>query len=516
VAVASPVSSPASISAHRRIASRPATPVGATDLVKPSRGEIAIILIAVLLAVLGFNYGQPLTETTNLLVPILLIIGQVYGIVSLISRSYENIWTPLLWNRVAFIFYFGVGSLVPGFVNNETLDLIEGFYSFFSDDVAKYNLVNALFAFVFLIASGFILSSAQNVTSKSRIKIDACAFDRRFLGLVLIAVGSFVYFGILLDAGLGVPDALSSLFLTQIAQGTYVGIFLLASWAIANRSPWLYFAQAFTVLLFVMGLVLLSKTEALLPVIMLGLAYIYERKSIRTTIVGAAAVYLVFVAITDPVSHARSEAGTPANGIGFGAQSVGERIQLYRSYRLGSGAGTDDEIQIGWARLSYVNGGTFAINQYDAGIPGSSFEYLPIVWLPRIIYPSKPNLTDKARDFNFAVAGSDSSQSTPGMPSEGYWNYGWLGVVGLAAVSSMIFAIWSFYTVVALQNGAWHLLLVILLGMRVGTRVDGMFVTDIFGPVGYAILGHFVLTFLNRLILRRRERLQRPHRLAKA
>jgi hypothetical protein len=134
-----------------------------SSVIRPATAELVIIFVTVLIASLGYNYGGPLNETTNMLVPLMLIVGQVFGILSLISRSYNNIWSPLLWTRVAAIFYLGIGSLVPGFVNDATLGIIEGFYYFFPDDVAKYNLVNAIFIFVLLIVTRLILSSAHRM-----------------------------------------------------------------------------------------------------------------------------------------------------------------------------------------------------------------------------------------------------------------------------------------------------------------------------------------------------------------
>lgn len=488
-----------------------------SDLVKAPVGEIAIVFGTVLLAVFGLSYGRPINEVTNIVVPGLLILAQGFGIVSLVSRSFDNIWTPLVWNRVAFIFYFGVGSLVPGFVNDQTLSLIEGFYYFFPEDVAKYNLINALFALVFLVTSGFVVSGAQRMLDRSDAKLEPSAFDRRVLGLILIGFGLAVYFGLAFDSMLGVQGATSSVLISQLANCAHVGIFLLGSWALANRSPWIYFAQGVTLLLFVTGMITLAKYEAILPVIMLGLAYVYERRSLKTAAIVGASIYLVFSAISGPTSYARLEAGSSdAGGGGFGSATVGERVRILLSYGSRDASSDEEEYQTGWARLSYVNAGTFAINQYDNGLSGNSFEYLPLVWLPRMIYPSKPNLTDKAREFNVAVSGSDTSSSTPGIPSEGYWNYGWIGVIGVAIVMAAILALWSLYTILALQSGAWYLLLVILLGMRVGTRVDGMVVTDIVGPVGYAVLGHIGLTFINRLILRRKQQRQRLSATARA
>jgi hypothetical protein len=477
--------------------------------VSPPAGELALTLVAVLVALLGHNYGRPINETTNIVVPVILIMAQGFAIASLISRSFLSIWTPLIWTRIAFIFYFGVGSLVPGFVNDVTLQHIEGFYYFFAEDVAKYSLVNAIFALTMIATTRVIIAFYSSENSASQMKIDPSAFDRRVLGLFLIGLGTVVYFGLSFPALLGVEGATSTVLVSQLANSAHIGIFLLASWSIANRSQWIYFAIATTVLFFLAGLITLAKYEALLPVLMLALAYVYERRSFRTAITAGVAVYAVFLAISGPVGYARQEAGSAGSAGGFGSASIVARAEIYLTYGSRDVTVTDEDFQQGWARLSYVNAGTFAINQFDAGISGNSFEYLPIVWLPRFIYPSKPPLTEKARDFNVAISGSDSSSSGPGMPSEGYWNYGWLGVVGLASLASFILTIWSIYTVSALQVGAWHLLLVILLGLRVGTRVDGWLVTDIVGPVGYAIIGHIGLTFINRLILRRKQHRQR-------
>jgi hypothetical protein len=492
---------PRSYPAHKR--PRVQSPA-ANKVAAPTAAEAFVIAAAFALAVVGYYADGDFQITANVIVPILQVFGLGVGIVNAVRRSFDAIWTPLVWCRVAFIFYFGIGSIVPGFVNDETLRLIEAFYSFFPSDVAKYNLVNCTFLVTFLMTSALALRSAGDGKRVRNVGIEKSAFDARTLGLILIGIGWLIYFPFTLPANLGVEDATGSLLFTQIANGIYIGIFLVTIWALKNQSPLFYFTLAITIMHFAFGVIVLAKYEAILPVIMFGLAFVYHRKSLSSAALTGIFVYIVFSLISSPISYARIQAGNTE--FGFGASSIPERVEILLSYRGGDENDDKAQVQSGWARLSYVNGGTFAINDYDAGMPGTSFEHLLIVWLPRVIYPSKPNLTDKAIEFNRRVTGSDTSASTPGIPSEGYWNFGWLGVIFVAAVMGAVFSAWSVYTVMVLQSGAWHLFFVVLLGMRTGTRVDGLFVTDVIGPIGYAILGHVILQFLNRVIVRRMER----------
>jgi hypothetical protein len=478
----------------------------ASHVAAPTGIEAFVIGLAFFLAVIGHYTDGDFQLMANVMVPALEIVGLGIGIVSALRRSFDAIWTPLVWCRVAFIFYFGVGSIVPGFVNDETLRLIESFYYFFSSDVAKYNLVNCTFLVTFLIVSSVVLRATNDGRSFRNAGIEKSAFDARTLGLILIGIGWAAYFPFTFPALMGIEGATSNLLLAQLSNGIHIGIFLVTTWSLANRSPLFYFALALTILHFTLGVILLAKFEAILPLVMFGLACVYHRKSLSSAVIAAVTIYALFAAISSPISYARIQAGYTS--FGFGASTIAERVEILLSYR--GNDGDEDEVQIGWARLSYVNGGTFAINDYDAGMPGTSFEYLPIVWLPRFVYPDKPNLTDKAVEFNRRVTGSETSASTPGIPSEGYWNFGWLGVIFVASVMAAVFSAWSVYTVMVLQSGAWHLFFIVLLGMRTGVRVDGLFVTDVIGPIGYALLGHVILQFLNRVIQRRMARNTRP------
>jgi hypothetical protein len=160
------------------------------------------------------------------------------------------------------------------------------------------------------------------------------------------------------------------------------------------------------------------------------------------------------------------------------------------------------EYQMAWARLSYANAGTLAISFYDQGLSGNSLRDIFVVWIPRAIYPDKPIITDIGRDFTVMANGNYNSSTSPSIPAEGYWNAGWLGVTLFAALLSTILTLWSIYSTIIFDRDAWHLLLVVLLGMRVGTRIDGFLVPDVVGPLSAVLAIHVACTLANRFLPR--------------
>ena len=140
------------------------------------------------------------------------------------------------------------------------------------------------------------------------------------------------------------------------------------------------------------------------------------------------------------------------------------------------------------------------INQYDHGMPGNSYRYWSIVWIPRIIYPTKPIITDVGRELSYAANGNYNSSSSAGIAAEAYWNGGWVLSMGIAIFLALVFGLWTIYSYEIIQRKAWHLFFIVLIGMRMALRVDGAFVSDILGPIALVILAHIALELMNRFL----------------
>lgn len=471
------------------------------QILTPSGMEIAITAVATIFAAIGYIYGGELIMLTNYIVPTILISGLLLGGLQLVLRDISSIWSPLFWNRVVLVAYFGVGSIVPLFVNNETQNLLEAFYQFFPEDVGKYNLVVCTFILFYFGFISIILLISENlkVTDKN---FEHSRISELYIGLILLVIGLIIYYFIIIPNSFSIYKLEVPNLVIEIGQGIYIGIFLMSLWALKNKSSVIYLIYFIVFVQFSFGILELNKSTSMFPLIMLALGHIYYKPSVKRVATCFSGLVAIFLIIAPPVSHGRAYGDFIATS--DGPISFDVRVNALLSYFDAEAALEQSELQVGWVRLSYVNAATFAISQYDGGNPGDSLRNVFIVWIPRFIYPDKPAITDVAKDFNLAATGTDTSQSTPGIIGESYWVMGWFGVFLFSAIMATISTLWSVYTVLVLRSGAWHLFFIVLLGMRAGSRMDGMFVSDVMGPLGYALLGHFVLQFLNRLLAERR------------
>lgn len=473
------------------------------EILLPRWPEVLLLASALIVALIGYSGQTGLTDIANLLAPTLLTIAMAFGCVGMLRASVSAIWTPLFWLRVSLIAYCGIGSLVPFFVNDETSEVIEAFYQFFPADVAKYNLIVCCFVLLVLTTVALLLQGAhardETAVKPEKLAIQPSALDMRVIGLIFLAVGFVVRYLILLPIELGPNTEVYSSSLGQLAQVYVIGCFLLALWALRARSALFWVVVLLVAIEFVVGVLTFAKIAALFPVIVLSMAMILHRPTKVRFVSLAALVLALYFAITPLVSYGRAIM-LESYGLGGGAP-LSERSAIIASYTPGAISSTrDSTVQGGWSRLSYVNTGTFAISQYDSGLPGNSFRHLAVVWVPRLLYPEKPIITDVSRDFSVAATGNYNSQANPGLPAEGYWNYGWPGVPLVAVVLAIVLTFWSIYSIRVVRMEAWHLLVVVLLGMRTGLRIDGMLVADIIGPISFAVVAHIALSFLNRVV----------------
>jgi hypothetical protein len=459
------------------------------------------------LYIFGQSYGGLVLDAINIIGPILFSLALILACYQLIISSSFTLWVPLLWYRVSMLTYFGVGSAIPAFVNDETRDLMFNFYYYYPKDLNKLSLIICLFhLFVVIISKAsfaMIVGSERGATQDQPgwQFINQSNFSMVVFGSIFLVTGMTVNLFMVLPASLGFYTVPGYGSLANLSLGSLLGYFLLTLWSLQNRSNWLYVIIFLSLIESLIGLLLMTKFITLFPTVMIGLGFIFHKTSRFRLIIFAVTMVFIFTTLAPIVGYARNT----LQRFYAGTATVSETVDIYRSYFDHQNASTDyAEVQDGWMRLSYTNAGTFAINQYDVGLPGDSYRYLPIVLIPRIIYPSKPNITDVSKEFTFAVNGNINSSTNPGIPAESYWNLGWWGPMLVGSFLGIILTYWSIYSFVAFSRDAWHLFFVVLFGMRTASRMDGALVADIVGPLGIAILAHLLLEFLNRFLPRRK------------
>jgi hypothetical protein len=484
------------------------SPFDERDALAPSRLELGLLFIALLAGGVALSVYEDAVDVANVLLPTILSLALAYGNYRMAVDRVATILTPTFAARTAMLFYGGIGSLFPLVANDAELAVITAFFAFDEFHLLKYNMVVVLFVFVFVIAGpvlAFISSHAGSGAGKRRehpLKlIEPSNFSLFTVGAFFVLLGTAANLFFVLPFQFGLSGTNAPVTILQVANSAYVGLFLCTIWCLRHKSPFTWVFIAIGCIYSLIGLSTFAKSEVILPAIMLSAAFVYVRPKLSTFAVAAVVVVAVFSVSQPIVSYGRSVLVNSYGSI-TGPAGLAERVDIIRQYVEDPTNAGDSEENYALMRFSYVNVGTFVIADYDAGSPGTTLSDAYAIFIPRIIWPDKPVLTDAARQLNYEATGNDQSSVATGLAPEAYWNGGWAGVVLAALVVGMIFWLWSIYSLRVQSVGAWHLFPVVLVGIRAGTRFDGFFVVDVLGPLLIAALGHFVLMIANRLIHR--------------
>jgi hypothetical protein len=485
-------------------------------VVRPPWQEVAIIFTASLQAIFGLIQGDAVPKWINLTVPLMLTIGLATGAAVILRRDRAAIWAPLIWLRAVMIAYSGVGSIVPFFANNATLDILDSFFKVYPRDMIGYNAVVAVFTLIILVVNYAMsaLAARRSAFWQRWSQAEVCAFDARQFGFIALAIAMpfkivFEWFPFYTGVAIHGPATVA-----MLSSLSWVAYPLLIAYYMEVRPRVLLLVGMFIFAEFMFGVLTFNKTTALAPLIFSCLGVIYQRVTTPRLLGVMAVIVLAYSMLTPITSYGRA---VDYQDAGFRDPEISRSIKVLQMYQSGGAGNADTEAYQGsWARLTYITGGSFAVSQYNRGLPGNTLQNVFVVLIPRVFYPDKPNMTQIFSDFNLMLTGSDQSQSSPGVPAEAYWDFGWLGVAGFAIVMGLVYTLWSAYSIAMLRNGAWHLLFVALIGIRTASRIDGLFATDFVPMVVIGIIAHLGLSTANRIISGRRRTARRQVRLANA
>ncbi|HEX4695906.1 hypothetical protein [Sphingomonas sp.] len=470
----------------------------------PHWGEfVAVGVIMVLYGVAMFD-GYGIVDLINIVGPAAFAVVVALSTLRMTRLNIHAIWAPLFWYRVAMVTYLGIGSTITSFFNADTRDLIQSLFAFFPSDLLKFNLVNAMFHECALITSWIVIQiyRGRSRARGSRIlSIEGCRLSLKMVGLAFLGVGLATNYLLVYPAAVGILRIHVANAVTQVGQMAYVGYFLLSYWGLQNRNyRWIAAIIVLAAIDSIVGLLELTKYAAIFPVLMIPIAYVYQRPTARRIALSLAFLVPFYLFVSSVVYDARERV---ERDLSNGNAVLSDTVDVMGDIAAGRKTGNDGaDYQLAWARLSYVNAGTLAISFHDQGLAGDTLRDIFIVWIPRVVFPDKPNITDISREFTYMANGNYDSSTNPSMPSEGYWDYGWLGVALFATLFGAVLTLWSIYSTIVFERGAWHLLLVVLLGMRTGVRVDGMLVPDVIGPLSAVLAIHIACQLANRLLPR--------------
>jgi len=282
----------------------------------------------------------------------------------------------------------------------------------------------------------------------------------------------------------GSGDLVSGTYRT-LSQLVLAAVFFLAAHQGRRQRLCLLFALCLVSLEAAVGLLQFNKTATLLPLLAVLGGLTWRKGVSKVLIPGLAAVVCAFILSANVVSLGRSIYGAASR------VDVSDRIAFIIDGLTHLQTTARDSDYSVWARFCYLPSQAAALGLHDRGNGGNDLSNLGWVFLPRALFPEKPIITATGSDFYYKLSGQEGSSSGQGIFASGYYNLGWPGVLFAGLLLGAILTWTSSLALVIFRERTLLWIPWALTGNYMAFRIDGAFVSDIWGP--FALLLYLVL-----------------------
>jgi hypothetical protein len=383
------------------------------------------------------------------------------------------------WFLLASGVYFGFGPLVYFFGNDAAIRYCQDVWLVDPYDIITVTCLNIFGVVVVFGVWLWVTRSLRVVTSLS---VSQQAMSTAILCFYLVGLPARLI-AVLADCGLLSFQAPG--FINWVANLTNAGLVLLTVKAFRENGGWWLLWGSLLLLDIVGGMVAFSKVAILMAVFPCILGYVLYRPSGKALKFLPLILFAAYFAAHSFVSLARAQVISENSLVG--------RLELSQFVLNSKEDERQTEVdQAWWTRLNYANAQSFALKEYDSGVPGDSLKLALIAPIPRLLWPGKP-IIESGRGFYRKLTGHESATFGVGFFAEAYWNGGWLAVLLCSCAVGWIFGRVTLFIVNEQTSGRYWVLPIALLWIRSGTRVDGWMHTEIVGPGVFTLI--YVLVF---------------------
>lgn len=330
-------------------------------------------------------------------------------------------------------------------------------------------------------------SSLSSIVDKAAYRWGQVIPTRVFVAFLLIGfVAKYIF---VLPFELRLTDSMPSGLIRQLAN--LLTVALMVGWIYKDSGPsWVgSAAKALLLTEVVTGLLMFNKTEALVALLAAGLGHYFASGRLRSLMIAALVGCLIYVSIGPIVTFGRNELSFQGDGIPAPADLF-ERSEIVGMYF----AGTESHRRVQeisgswWSRLNYLSAQQSAVDFYDKGLGSDDFKRLIWIFVPRLLYPDKPVMTGAGIDLTEKVTGRRHSSTGIGVFVDGYYMLGWLGVVLASLAYGLALGMYSQISRSIVRNRALVMYPLVFMGIHVGLRADGWWLTDVAGPMVFALV----------------------------
>jgi hypothetical protein len=307
----------------------------------------------------------------------------------------------------------------------------------------------------------------------------------KVFALAFLIVGIPVKYLVLIPYNLGMYDFFVPALLKDLGHLTLAAVTILVALRTSLSPAWRVLLCVLILSELVSALIMLSKLTMLSVLMALMLGEYLRARNIRWFLMAGTAVLLLYALVLTPlVTVLRTTVNVRGIQDTIQAQEATEAVgSLRETY-----AELRPNVQAWWSRLTYTNVQAFAMERYQAGLPGDSFGLIAWAPVPRVLYPDKPEMTP-GFDFSAEVFGRKLESSTGlGVFGEAYWNGGWLFVCLVGAYIGVVFALVGNWSMRAVAAGKWYFAPALLNAVTIGLGITEWMAAMYVGGVLYLLL----------------------------
>ncbi len=400
---------------------------------------------------------------------------------------------PITWFLLACTVYYGVGPLLYVYGNYVSLEMTHEFY--YVSDLALWrtNLLNVISIASILFFFSIGMSSSLLKPFKSTGNEDTLKRAAHFFAGIGV-IFSLLTYGLRMALG---QDFLMPGVFYNLAQCSLASLFLYSLLYARGLREIKVPLLLMTGFVGYMAFASLMKQNILQFVMMLFLGAFVVRPSIRKLTIAACVVLITFPVLSMVTTYGRILLWTDES-----ANTA--TVSLDRVIKAASDSDAIADIkeaeegnQGTLRRISCTAAQSFAMDSYDAGTPGHSFNTALWAFVPRLIYPDKPVIT-LGSIFTELVRGEAIGGGTgAGFFGEAYWNLGWFGVMAMSVYVGMLLAAYTQFNSNMVSTGNYQFIPVALLMMMVGYRVDDWLVATTFNSIPLMIFLYIMVKLVS-------------------
>ncbi len=428
-----------------------------------SRGALVICILALgIEAVMLVKEGS----VTSWLYPASLLIICLLGASWMIYRNPKFIWSPMPWFLIASAAFFGFGPLLYFFGTKESIAFCDSYYPVSIERIQQVFLLNSVSIGLVLICFEITIRLLKPRVAGQKLTLREPPWVGLFIATFIIG-GLARYTMRSWEFG-HVPGIIG-----QLGQLARVSLLPAAYLAVRRGGIWYILVAAASIFEITDNILSLMKGEVLLSLIMLFLGAYLAKPRVKFLVVSGVLMLALYIFVLTPMaSIGRQQKENYAY-----ERSIRVLVTEWLNRRDVERIEGGSEIQWWWTRLNYSNAELFAIDQYNEGMPGRSFQLLPYSLIPRLLWANKPTMT-AGGDFHSAVTGNAGTSSGPGAFGEAFWNGGWWLLLATCGYIGIYLGFFTKWNLEVLESGRLYLLPSALLAIITGAQPDNFFTSN--------------------------------------